>query len=102
MAVAKEAIRLSRVYSYDSKCTCPYSMCTTRYLSILFFNISTLLVCTHSVDNLLHTLMVLYENKNLSNIQSNLFLHQREVVPSSYFTFLNFEKKIRINIFITI
>ena len=27
MAVDKEAIRLSRVYSYDSKCTCPYSMC---------------------------------------------------------------------------
>ena len=27
MAVDKEAIRLSRVYSYDSKYTCPYSMC---------------------------------------------------------------------------
>ncbi len=26
-AVDKEAIRLSRVYSYDSKYTCPYSMC---------------------------------------------------------------------------
>ena len=31
-----------------------------------------------------------------------LFLHQREVVPSSYFTLLNFEKNIRINILITI
>ena len=30
-----------------------------------------------------------------------MFLHQHEVVPSSYFTFLNFEKNIRINIFIT-
>ena len=30
-----------------------------------------------------------------------LFLHQREVVPSSYFTLLNFEKYIIINIFIT-
>ena len=27
MAVDKEAISLSRVCSYDSKCTCPYSMC---------------------------------------------------------------------------
>ena len=27
MAVDKEAISLSRVYSYDSKCTCRYSMC---------------------------------------------------------------------------
>ena len=26
MAVDKEAISLSRVYSYDAKCTCPYSM----------------------------------------------------------------------------
>ncbi len=40
---------------------------------------------THSVDNLFHTLMVLWENENF-NIQSTLFLHQREVVPSSYFT----------------
>ena len=31
-----------------------------------------------------------------------MFLHQRVVVPSSYFTFLEFEKNIRINIFITI
>ena len=27
MAVDKEAISLSRVYSYDSRCTCRYSMC---------------------------------------------------------------------------
>ena len=27
MAVDKEAISLSRVYSHDSKYTCPYSMC---------------------------------------------------------------------------
>ena len=26
MAVDNEAISLSRVYSYDAKCTCPYSM----------------------------------------------------------------------------
>ena len=29
-------------------------------------------------------------------------LHEREFVPSNYFTFLNFENNIRINIFITI
>ena len=38
----------------------------------------------------------------MSDIQSTLFLHQLEVVPSSYFTLFNFEKNIRINIFITI
>ena len=27
MAVDKEAISFSKVYSYDSKCTCRYSMC---------------------------------------------------------------------------
>ena len=58
MAVDKEAISVSRVYSYDSKCT------LTRYLSILFLNTLTLLACTHSVYNLFHTLMVLWENEN--------------------------------------
>ncbi len=43
--------------------------------------------------------MVLWENDNF--LTSSL-LHQREVVPSSYFTFLNFKKNIIINIFITI
>ena len=45
--------------------------------------------------------MVLWENENFSNIQSTLFLHQREVVPSSYFTVLNFENNVRINVFNT-
>ena len=49
-------------------------------------HINTIL-CTQSVDNLFHTLMVLWEN-----IQSTLFLHQRVVMSSSYFTFLNFKK----------
>ena len=35
----------------------------------------------------------------VSNILSTLFLHQREVVPSSYLTFLHFEKKISESIF---
>ena len=56
-----------------------------------------LLACTHSVDNLFHTLMVLWEKENF--LTSNLLC---EVVPSSYFTLPNFEKNIRINIFITI
>ena len=60
------------------------------------------LACTQSVDNLFHTLMVLWENEYF--LTSNLlFLHQRVVMSSSsYFTFLNFQKNIRINIFITI
>ena len=35
----------------------------TRYLSILFLNILTLLACTQSVDKLFHTWMVLCENE---------------------------------------
>ena len=102
MAVDKEAIIcLSRVYSYYFKCNfpkCNFPLfyvyhASTRYLSILFLNILTLLACTHSSDNLFHTLMYLCENEKLPNIQSTLFLHQSEVVPSSYFTFFNFEKK---------
>ena len=73
MAVDKEAISLSRVYSYYSKCNLPLfyvQPALTRYLSILFLNISTLPACTHSVDNLFHTLMVLCENENF--LTSNL------------------------------
>ena len=106
MAVDKEAlICLSRVYSYYFKCNFPLFYvypALTRYLSILFLNILTLLACTHSSDNLFHTLMVLCENENFLTSISTLFLHQSEVVPSSYFTFFNLEKKVRINIFITI
>ena len=55
--------------------TFPYFMCNppyTRYLSILFLNIIllTLQACTHSSDNLFHTLMVLCENENF--LTSNL------------------------------
>ena len=108
MAVDKEAlICLSRVYSYYFKCNFPLFYvypALIRYLSILFLNILTLLACTHSSDNLFHTLMVPCENENFltSNLGPTLFLHQSEVVPSSYFTFFNLEKKVRINIFITI
>ena len=60
MAVDKEAlICLSRVYSYYFKCNFPLFYvypALTRYLSILFLNILTLLACTHSSDNLFHTL----------------------------------------------
>ena len=53
--------------------TFPYFMCTLPQLdtlSILFVNILTLLACTHSSDNLFHTLMVLCENENF--LTSNL------------------------------
>ena len=68
MTVDKEAILcLLRVYSYYFKCNLPLFYVTppTRYLKIL-----TLLVCTHSSDNLFHTLMVLCENENF--LTSNL------------------------------
>ena len=79
MAVDKEAIIcLSIVYSYYFKCNfpkCNFPLfyvfpALTRYLSILFLNILTLLACTHSSDNLFHTLMVLCENENF--LTSNL------------------------------
>ena len=66
MAVDKEAICLSRVYSYYFKCNLPLfyvQPALTRYLSILFLNTLTLVACTQSVDNLFHTLMVLWENE---------------------------------------
>ena len=96
MAVDKEAIIcLSRVYSYYFKCNLPLFYvypALTRYLSILFLNILTLLACTHSSDNLFHTLMVLCENENF--VTSNLLcFFTSEIVPSSYFTFFKFEKK---------
>ena len=67
MAVDKEATCLSRVYSYYYECNILLSYvypALTRYVSILFLNILTLLACTHSPDNLFHTLMVLCENGN--------------------------------------
>ena len=46
--------------------------------------------------------MVFWENENFLTSNLLFLLHQREVVPSSYFTFPNFEKNITINIFKTI
>ena len=65
IAVDKKANSLSRVYYYYSKfnlCLFYVKPALARYLSILFLNILTLLACTQSVDNLLHTLMVLWES----------------------------------------
>ena len=74
MAVDKAAIMcLSRVYSYYFKCNIPLFYvypALTRYLSILLLNILTLLACTHSSDNVFHTLMVLCEKENF--LTSNL------------------------------
>ena len=42
----------------------------TIYLYILFLNILTPLACTHSGDNLCHTLMILWGNENV--LTSNL------------------------------
>ena len=51
-------------------------------------------VVTYLVDNLFHILIVLWENKHFqtSNLLKLLF-HQRQVVPSSHFSFYNFEEK---------
>ena len=83
MAVDKEAlICLSRVYSYYFKCNFPLFYvypALTRYLSILFLNILTLLACTHSSDNLFHTLMVLCENEVTHQLDSSVIVAFEDV-----------------------
>ena len=53
----------------------------TRYLSILFLNILTLLACTHSVDNSFHTLMVLWENENFLTSNLLCFFNSVKLCP---------------------
>ena len=106
MAVDKEAlICLSRVYSYYFKCNFPLFYvypALTRYLSILFLNILTLLACTHSSDNLFHTLMVLCENENFLTSNLLCFFTRVKLCPLVILLSLIWKKKVRINIFITI
>ena len=66
MAVDKEAISLSRVYSNYSKCNVIGLLCVTRLYEILVYSIIEHIntrTCTIIVDNLFHTLMVLCENE---------------------------------------
>ena len=111
MAVDKEAIIcLSRVYSYYFKCNfpkCNFPLfyvypASTRYLSILFLNILTLLACTHSSDNLFHTLMVLCENENFLTSNILCFFTRVKLCPLVILLSFISKKKVRINIFITI
>ena len=106
MAVDKEAlICLSRVYSYYFKCNFPLFYvypALTRYLSILFLNILTLLACTHSSDNLFHTLMVLCENENFLTSNLLCFFTRVKLCPLVILLSLIWKKNVRINIFITI
>ena len=74
----------------------------TRYLSILFLNINTLLAFTHSVDNLFHTLMVLWENENFLTSNLLCFFTSVKLCPLVILLSLISKKNIRINIFITI
>ena len=77
MAMNKEVLA-----HLEATCTIPT---LTRYLSIMFLNILTLLACAQSVDNLFQSFTVLWDSVGellLSNIQSTLLLHQRQVVPS--------------------
>ena len=106
MAVDKEAlICLSRVYSYNFKCNFPLLYvypALTRYLSILFLNILTLLACTQSSDNLFHTLMVLCENENFLTSKLLCFFTRVKLCPLVILLSLISIKKVRTNIFITI
>ena len=71
MAVDKEAIMcLSRVYSYYFKCDLPLLYvypALTRYLSIIFLNMLTLLARTHASDNLFHIILVMVKMKTSFN-----------------------------------
>ena len=106
MAVDKEArICLSRVYSYYCKCNFPLFYvypALTRYLSILFLNILTLLACTHSSENVFHTLMVLWENENFLTSNLLCFFIRVKLCPLVILLSLISKKKVRINIFIPI
>ena len=89
IAVDNEAlICLSRVYSYYSKCNLPLFYvypALTRYLSILFLNILTLLACTHSFDNLFQTLMVLWENGNFLTSSLLCFFTSVKLCPLVFY-----------------
>ena len=104
MALDKEAICLSRLYSYYYKCNLPLFYvypALTRYLSILFLNIHYrgLLACTHSVGNLFHTLMVLCENENFLTSNLLCFFTRVKLCPLVIIVSLILKKNIRINIF---
>ena len=106
MAVYKEAIIcLSGVYSNYFKCNLHLFYmypALNRYLYILLLNILTLLACTHSSDNVFHTLMVLCENENFLTSNLLCFLTRVKLCPLVILLSLISRKKIKINIFITI
>ena len=97
MAVDKEAlICLSRVYSYYFKYNFPLFYvypALTRYLSILFLNILTLLACTHSSDNVFHTLMVICENENFLTSNLLCFFTRVKLCPLVILLSLIWKKK---------
>ena len=71
----------------------------TRYLSILFLSTLTLLACTQSVDNLFHTLMVLWENENFLTSNLLCFFTSVKLCPPVILLSLMSKNNIRINIF---
>ena len=79
MTVDKESIE-SRVYSYYS----------------------TLLACAHSVDNLFHTLMGLWENENFLTSNLLCFFTRVKLCPLVLLLSLISKNNIKINMFITI
>ena len=77
MAVDKEAISLSRVYLRFYVYLPLFYVYTalTRYLSILFLNILTLLACTHSSMNVNVLLSFYYDRAN-----RELFLNNKNTI----------------------
>ena len=62
MAADKEAISLSRVHSYYSKC----KLALFEFYEIFVYSVlehNTCLASTESVDNLFHTLMYVHRNE---------------------------------------
>ena len=98
MAADMEYVGLSRVHVYEYKCILPLrDNCLFWHYTLL-----TLLDCTQSSDNLFHSFPVLWEKEYFLKIQPTLPFHQREIISSSYFTCLNFEKYFGDYMFMTI
>ena len=107
IAVDKVANSLSResTHEYYYKCNLPLFYvypALTRYVSILFLNILTLLACTHYFDNLFQTLMCLWENENFLTSSLLCFFTSVKLCPLVFVLSLISKTNIRINIFITI
>ena len=86
----------------DSLWRC-YAMTTQNHCTCYFvINRDFFLLCTHSVDNLFHTLMVLWENEKFLTSNLLCFFTSVKLCPLVILLSLISKKNIRINIFIII